>query len=130
MSGHTPHVIALVSILAALKNVTGTITDEDIEEGIRRGYEIPAGWCGYYGACGAGIAVGGAILAKNLVIANKLKQQKEWQDERLYQKIFLQNVIARKLENLLSNHIKDLKKQYVQNWIRVKIHSTPVCFLL
>ena len=61
MSGHTPHVIALVSILAALKNVTGTITDEHIEEGIRRGYEIPAGWCGYYGACGAGVAVGAAF---------------------------------------------------------------------
>ena len=60
-SGHTPHVTAVVSLLVALRNVTGKITDDDIREGFRRGYEIPAGWCGYYGSCGAGVAVGTAF---------------------------------------------------------------------
>ena len=61
LSGHTPHTIAAVSFLIAVKNLTGHLTDDDIEEGIERAYKIPAGWCGYYGACGAGIGLGVAF---------------------------------------------------------------------
>ncbi|MCL2151410.1 MAG: DUF5714 domain-containing protein [Oscillospiraceae bacterium] len=58
ISGHTPHPITAAAFLTAVKNVTGYITDEDVMEGVSRAYEIPGGWCGYYGACGAAVALG------------------------------------------------------------------------
>lgn len=61
IAGHTPHVVSAVSFLVALKNTTGRIDDAEIEEGLKRGYKIPAGWCGYYGACGAGVGIGVAF---------------------------------------------------------------------
>ena len=61
ISGHTPHTIATVSFLMAVKNLTGKLTDEDVQEGLKRSYEIPPGWCGYFGACGAGIGIGVAF---------------------------------------------------------------------
>lgn len=61
ISGHTPHTISAISFLLAVKNTTGKLTDEQIEEGLKRSYEIPAGWCGYFGACGAGIGIGVAF---------------------------------------------------------------------
>jgi len=58
ISGHTPHPITTASLLIGIKNTTGKITYEQVVEGVERSYEIPGGWCGYYGACGAAIAIG------------------------------------------------------------------------
>lgn len=57
-SGHTPHPITAAAFLTAVKNVTNHITTEDVLEGISRAYNIPGGWCGYHGACGAAVALG------------------------------------------------------------------------
>ena len=61
ISGHTPHPITAAAFLSAIKNVTGYITDEDVLEGVSRAYDIPGGWCGYYGACGAAVALGASF---------------------------------------------------------------------
>ncbi|OPX43921.1 hypothetical protein CLHUN_21640 [Ruminiclostridium hungatei] len=58
ISGHTPHPITAAAFLLAIKNTTNHITMDDVLEGVSRSYEIPGGWCGYYGACGSAIALG------------------------------------------------------------------------
>ena len=65
--GNEHHALVPAAILTALKNngirkPNGKdITFSDIQEAIRRGSKIPGGWCGFYGACGAGIGSGVAI---------------------------------------------------------------------
>jgi len=65
--GPEHHVLTPVSILLALKNNNikkpngSDITYLDVKEAINRASKIPGGWCGLYGACGAGIGSGVAI---------------------------------------------------------------------
>ncbi|MBD3228522.1 MAG: radical SAM protein [Candidatus Lokiarchaeota archaeon] len=67
MYGPEHHALTPAAILTALKNndirkPNGMlITLADIFEGISRGSKIPGGYCGFYGACGAGIGSGIAI---------------------------------------------------------------------
>lgn len=59
--GNSPHAIVTASFLMAYRNVTSRIDSNTIIEGIDRAAKIPGGWCGYYGACGAGIGLGVAF---------------------------------------------------------------------
>ena len=65
--GPEHHVLVPAAILTALKNndikkPSGEeITLMDIKEAIRRGSQIPGGWCGFFGSCGAGMGAGIAI---------------------------------------------------------------------
>mgnify|MGYP006287174357 CR=1 FL=1 len=67
MYGPEHHALTPAVLLTALKNnginkPNGSpIINSDILEGIRRASKIPGGWCGFYGACGAGIGAGVAI---------------------------------------------------------------------
>jgi hypothetical protein len=65
--GGEHHAIVTTALLAAVKNygqivlkgsVAQTITQQDIQEGIRRMKQIPSCICAYHGACGAGLGVG------------------------------------------------------------------------
>jgi hypothetical protein len=65
--GPEHHALTPAAILTALKNNDikkphGTeISFSDINEAIQRGSNIPGGYCGFYGSCGAGIGAGIAI---------------------------------------------------------------------
>ncbi|MHA1334412.1 MAG: DUF5714 domain-containing protein [Promethearchaeota archaeon] len=65
--GPEHHVLVPAVILTILRNndikkPNGTdITLKEIKEAIRRASKVPGGWCGFYGACGAGIGSGIAI---------------------------------------------------------------------
>ena len=65
--GPEHHVLTPAVLLTALKNNNikkpngEDITQSDINEAIRRAAEIPGGWCGFYGSCGAGMGSGIAI---------------------------------------------------------------------
>lgn len=67
MYGPEHHILVPTVILAALRNnlreiQKGTIVSQnDIEEAIRRSSKIPGGWCGFYGSCGAAIGSGVTI---------------------------------------------------------------------
>jgi len=73
ISGNSPHVIVTAAFLTAIKNLNGSVTDDEVLEGIFRATQIPGGWCGYYGACGAGIALGTAfsIIKKATPMSDK-----------------------------------------------------------
>lgn len=73
--GGEHHAIVTAALLAAVKNygqlvlpgnITLTVTEQDIQEGIRRMKQIPSCTCAYHGACGAGLGVGAffSILVK------------------------------------------------------------------
>jgi hypothetical protein len=57
---HGPEHHALVPgiILATYRNLGGTLPDDGIRAGIRRGSTVPGGACGFMGSCGAAIGVG------------------------------------------------------------------------
>jgi hypothetical protein len=61
MHGPEHHAIVPAVIVAAARNAGYPIPEGAIEEAIARGSKVPGGWCGYYGACGAGIGVGIAV---------------------------------------------------------------------
>ena len=48
-------------IVAAVKNAGYPIPEGAVEKALERGSKVPGGWCGFYGACGAGIGVGTAV---------------------------------------------------------------------
>ncbi len=61
MHGPEHHALVPVALIAAYQNYTGKRKEEDILEAIKRGSKVPGGYCGIYGACGAGIGVGIAV---------------------------------------------------------------------
>jgi hypothetical protein len=67
MYGPEHHVLTPAVILTSLRNngIRKLDVEEinlfDIKEAIRRASKVPGGWCGFYGACGAGIGSGVAI---------------------------------------------------------------------
>ena len=48
-------------IVAAVKNSGYPVPEGAVEKALERGSKVPGGWCGFYGACGAGIGVGTAV---------------------------------------------------------------------
>ncbi|AEJ19051.1 DUF5714 domain-containing protein [Gracilinema caldarium] len=59
-AGNSPHFVVAIAFLLALKNLS-FVTLEDVFEGMMRASQIPGGWCGYYGSCGAAVGLGVAV---------------------------------------------------------------------
>jgi len=77
MHGPEHHVLIAAALLTAIKNATGQVTWPAVLEGIRRGMEVPGGYCAYFGACGAGIGVGiaGSVLWQATPLAAQERKQ-------------------------------------------------------
>lgn len=58
MHGPEHHSMIPAIIVAAVKNSGHPVPDDAVEKAIERGSKVPGGWCGFFGACGAGIGVG------------------------------------------------------------------------
>ncbi|MDO8473196.1 MAG: DUF5714 domain-containing protein [Dehalococcoidia bacterium] len=71
MHGPEHHPMVPAVIVAAARNAGYGVPDGAIEEAITRGGRIPGGWCGFYGACGAGVGIGVAVSV--LTSASPLK---------------------------------------------------------
>jgi len=61
MHGPEHHALVPATLIAAYQNYTGKKKEADIMEAIKRGSKVPGGYCGTYGACGAGIGIGIAV---------------------------------------------------------------------
>lgn len=61
MHGPEHHAMVPAVIIAAVRNAGYALPAGAIEKAISRGQQLPGGWCGFYGACGAAIGVGIAI---------------------------------------------------------------------
>ncbi|MFH1097422.1 MAG: DUF5714 domain-containing protein [Candidatus Desantisbacteria bacterium] len=61
MMGPEHHYMIAGVLVAAYKNLTGKVGDDEILETIKRGKTIPGGFCGLYGTDGAAIACGIAV---------------------------------------------------------------------
>lgn len=61
MHGPEHHAVVPAVLVTAYHNKTGKLDDSAIVEAIKRGSQIPGGYCGIYGACGAGIGTGVAV---------------------------------------------------------------------
>lgn len=61
MHGPEHHALVPAALIGAYQNYMGKKNEADIMEAIKRGSKVPGGYCGIYGACGAGIGVGIAV---------------------------------------------------------------------
>ncbi|MDK2903261.1 MAG: hypothetical protein PWQ93_1180 [Clostridiales bacterium] len=61
MHGPEHHALVPAVLVAAYRNLTGKVSDNDIEQALERGSGVPGGACGYYGACGAAVGLGVAV---------------------------------------------------------------------
>ncbi len=61
MHGPEHHAIVPAAVVAAVKNTGYPVPDRAVEKAIERGSKIPGGWCGFFGACGAGMGAGIAV---------------------------------------------------------------------
>jgi hypothetical protein len=61
MHGPEHHAMVPAIIVAAVKNAGYPVPEGAVEKAITRGMEVPGGWCGFHGACGAGMGVGTAV---------------------------------------------------------------------
>ena len=61
MHGPEHHAMVPAAIVAAVCNAGYSIPKEAVEIAVTRGSEVPGGWCGFYGACGAAVGVGIAV---------------------------------------------------------------------
>jgi len=61
MHGPEHHVFMPAVLVAAARNAGYQAPANALDEAIRRGSLVPGGWCGYHGACGAGVGVGIAV---------------------------------------------------------------------
>jgi hypothetical protein len=61
MHGPEHHAMVPAIIVAAAKNSGYPVPEGAVEKALDRGSKVPGGWCGFYGACGAGIGVGTAV---------------------------------------------------------------------
>jgi len=61
MHGPEHHAMVPAIIVAAAKNAGYPVPEGAVEKAISRGSEVPGGWCGFHGACGAALGVGTAI---------------------------------------------------------------------
>ena len=48
-------------IVAAVKNAGYPVPEGAVEKALARGAEVPGGWCGSHGVCGAAVGVGIAV---------------------------------------------------------------------
>ncbi len=73
MHGPEHHALVAGALVASYRNKMGKATDEDVKEAIRRGSNVPGGYCGFSGACGAAIGLGiaVAVVTKSTPIARE-----------------------------------------------------------
>ena len=70
VNGPEHHIMVPGIILATYGNLGGKISSDDVRNGIKRGAQVPGGYCGFMGICGAAVGVGIAfalILESNPV---------------------------------------------------------------
>jgi SAM-dependent methyltransferase len=63
--GPEHHALVPVAFLTAYRNVTGAISQETVEEGLRLGSTLPGGTCAFWGGCAAALGVG---IAYSLIL--------------------------------------------------------------
>lgn len=74
MHGPEHHSLVPCVLLTAYRNQGGNIDlDTAIPEAVRRGRQVPGGFCGFWGACGA--AVGSGIYASILLESGPLQEE-------------------------------------------------------
>ncbi len=61
MHGPEHHAMVPAIIVAAVKNAGYPVPEGAVAKALERGSRIPGGWCGFYGACGAGMGAGIAV---------------------------------------------------------------------
>jgi hypothetical protein len=61
MHGPEHHAMVPAILVTAARNAGYPVPEGAVEKAIERGAKVPGGWCGFYGACGAGIGVGVAV---------------------------------------------------------------------
>jgi hypothetical protein len=61
MHGPEHHGMVPAIIVTAVKNAGYPVPEGAMEKALERGSKVPGGWCGFYGACGAGIGLGIAV---------------------------------------------------------------------
>jgi len=61
MHGPEYHAMVPAILVAAAKNAGYPVPEGAIDKAISRGSEVPGGWCGFHGACGAALGVGTAV---------------------------------------------------------------------
>ena len=61
MHGPEHHIIVPAAIITAARNSGFNVPENAIEQIISRGSQIPGGWCGFFGNCGACVGVGIAV---------------------------------------------------------------------
>lgn len=99
MYGPEHHILVPLVILAMVKNLGLTklnnekVQVQDFKTALKRASQIPGGWCGFFGSCGAGIGAGVAISV--LTNANPSKAI-----ERTYANKTVSNSLARIADNL------------------------------
>jgi hypothetical protein len=74
MHGPDHHYIIPIVIVAAAKNAGYDVPVEAILQAMQRGQQVPGGWCGFCGACGAGVGVG--IAAGALTMSTPVSGKK------------------------------------------------------
>ncbi|MFH1651295.1 MAG: DUF5714 domain-containing protein [Chloroflexota bacterium] len=63
MHGPEHHVIVPAAIITAAGNSGYPVPENALEQVLQRGAQVPGGWCGYFGDCGAGVGTGIAVSA-------------------------------------------------------------------
>lgn len=61
MHGPEHHAIVPGVLIAAARNAGVSLPDGALGKAMKRAANVPGGWCGYYGTCGAAVGVGVAI---------------------------------------------------------------------
>ena len=61
MHGPEHHAMVPAIIVAAVRNAGYPVPEGAVVKALERGSKVPGGWCGFYGACGAGLGVGIAV---------------------------------------------------------------------
>jgi hypothetical protein len=61
MHGPEHHILVPAVIVTAVKNAGYPVPENALEEAIKRGSQVPGGWCGLFGDCGAAVGVGIAV---------------------------------------------------------------------
>jgi len=61
MHGPEHHIIVPAVIVTSVINSGYTIKEKALEQAISRGSQVPGGWCGFFGDCGACVGVGVAV---------------------------------------------------------------------
>ncbi len=79
--GPEHHSLVPATILTTYRNLGGSLADDAICKGIRRGAAVPGGFCAFSGGCGAAMGVGIAFAI--LIGASPLQAVKRQQVQRI-----------------------------------------------